>query len=94
MENTVSLNEARAIRADDNKLWTPEDCIAAVLRDIRNGEIKPSRIIVVYEEDFPNDGGGRISAYRANMTRHEEVAVLSMKLHFSMHGWMIQSDEP
>jgi len=87
MSDPVSLNEARANRLSDNCLWTPEDCVTAFLRDIKSGEIKPTKVVLIYEEDLPAEGGQRISAYLSNVKRDQEIALLEMRKHFAMHKW-------
>lgn len=81
-----SLNERRALKAADNALWSPLECVEAFARDIRSGEVKPVRVIVIYEEELPC-GGGIISTYMANVKRDTEIALLHMRLHSATHKW-------
>ena len=88
-DQPVSLNEARANKLNDNCLWTPEDCVTAFLRDMKAGVVRPTKIVLIYEEDIP-EGGGRISVYLANVKRDQEIALLEMRKHFAMHKWAEQ----
>ena len=85
-DEIVSLNEARAQKASDNKLWTPLDCAEAFVRDIKSGKARPQRALILYEEPEP-DGGFTINAYAANMQRDTEIALLHMRLHAATHKW-------
>jgi hypothetical protein len=44
----VSLNERRAKRADDPRLWTPREALVKMLRDLDEGVIQLEHLIVVY----------------------------------------------
>jgi hypothetical protein len=88
-DEPVSLNEQRALKAENNALWTPHDCIKAFKRDLENGLIKPSKVLIIFEEDL-EDGESRISAYRANMQRDTEIALLYMMLHNAARKWIAE----
>lgn len=81
----ISMNEQRAMKKNDNSLWSPRECLEAVLRDLDAGEINPKSLLVVYTEE--NADKKTISAYRANINREEEVAIVSHWLHRSLHRW-------
>ena len=81
-----NLNEARAVKAEDNTLWTPKDCAEAFLRDIEGGVIKPTKVLILYTQEAA-DGSRTISADRAKMTREDEIVTLSHWLHRSLHSW-------
>lgn len=84
--SVATLNEHRANLSNDNSLWTPEECGAAFVRDVRTGAIKPKRVIILYEEESP-DGGAVIATYLANVPRDYEIVMLHMRLHFATHKW-------
>lgn len=42
----VSLDEQRAVKADDARLWTPADALRSVLRDIESGETRPNVVYI------------------------------------------------
>ena len=86
MSDLVSLNEARALKANDNALWSPLECVEAFARDVRAGTVKPTRVLVLYEEPEA-DGGLAFSTYAANVQRDAEIAMLWMRLHSVTHKW-------
>ena len=85
-DKVVGLNERRAIRDGDNAKWTVMDCASAFMRDVTSGEIRPDRVIILYEESMAN-GGKSIAVYSANVQRDTEIAMLHMRLHSATHKW-------
>ncbi len=74
----VSLAEVRATKAADARLWSPLDCLRAVIRDIESGEIAPEQISVQFMER-KKDGEGRwYSGYCAGVTFPEHIVLLEM----------------
>lgn len=49
-DDTISLNEQRALRADNSMLWTAHDCAKAFLRDIEAGKINPDKLVILYTD--------------------------------------------
>jgi len=47
-DEPVSLAEARALKASDNKLWTALDCAKAFVRDVESGKISADAILIHY----------------------------------------------
>jgi hypothetical protein len=56
MSDVVSLNEARATKEGDCKLWTVADALRAALREIDAGNIQPTMVYVAMY--VPNDPEG------------------------------------
>jgi hypothetical protein len=73
------LAEARAVKSANSKLWSPEDAIRAMLRDIENGEIKPKEMAVWYFEEAP-DGGQTLCCCVAGLDRQGHVYLLNNAL--------------
>lgn len=73
MTEVVNLNEVRAVTKGDSSLWSPRDCLEAVLRDIKNGEIKPDSLMVLYSEK-----GGLPKFYRCHMTYEKNITMLRL----------------
>ena len=46
----VSIDEAKANKADDAGLWSCRDALIACLRDIDSGIIKPNQLIICVAE--------------------------------------------
>ena len=80
-DKIIGLNEHRADKEQNNKLWTPADCIKAFQRDMDDGTIKPTRVLIIYEEDIPGSKDTAIAAYRANVDRDTEVTLLWLMLN-------------
>ena len=47
MTNPINFNEARALNKQDSTLWTPLDCLKAVVRDLESGETEPVDAVYV-----------------------------------------------
>lgn len=81
-----NLNEARAEKAGDNTLWTPLDLVRAMLRDIEDGTIKPTSMVVHYYEENP-DGSSNHGFYLSNLTREQHIAILELAKWRSLEDW-------
>lgn len=87
MNDPLSLAEARAAKAHDNRLWSPLDCLDKVRRDIESGEIKPRRLMVVYEElvdEAKPEGLKHQGRYLANVPLSEQIAMLEWEKFWTM----------
>lgn len=47
MTEPVNIRELRALNKDDATLWTPLDCLKAIVRDLESGEMKQVDAIYV-----------------------------------------------
>ena len=47
MADPINLREIRAEKGQDATLWTPLDCLKAVVRDLESGELKPVDAVYV-----------------------------------------------
>lgn len=88
MKDLINLNEKRAHKEKDSKLWTPRDCALAVLRDIENGEIKPKQLAIHYYEELP-DGGRKHHYYVAGVSVEEHISMLEFAKHRVIHDWLV-----
>lgn len=79
-DDIINLNEARAVKASDNRLWSPVEMLQAVIRDIQSGEINPKRIVVHYFEQEEPDKGSIYNAYTCGVTYEEHIALLNIAL--------------
>ena len=43
----TSLGAARALKASDNRLWTPVECLRDVIHDIESERVKVHRLLVL-----------------------------------------------
>lgn len=83
----VNLNEERALRADDCKLWSAEECVAALLRDIRSGTLRPEQLIIHMCCPLPN--GGLSHHYQcAGVSLPEHIALLALAQKFALDRWL------
>lgn len=86
MSDVVNFNESRAKTVGDSALWTPADLIQCVAREIADGTIKPTRMVVIYTED--RDGGGfELSSYRSNTDYPMELALLELEKQATIRRW-------
>jgi hypothetical protein len=93
-DSTVAnLNEERAYRANDSKLWSPKDALEAALRDIEDGTIKPTRMVIhllepsVDEHGEPEEGSTLLH-YVAGASFDEHVALLELAKHITIKRWL------
>lgn len=86
-DTPVNFNERRALKAEDNRLWSSKDCATAFMRDLDNGEIKPTRVIILYEEDA-DDGGTYIRQYSSNVPHDALISMLWVKLFKETQKWL------
>ena len=40
-DEPINFREAHALKQEDGTLWTPLDCLKALVRDLESGEMKP-----------------------------------------------------
>lgn len=81
----VNLNEIRADREEDCTLWTVEDMLRAMLRDIEAGKIKPTAAIINYYNEI--DEKTVLKHYCAGINRSGYVAMLALAQHHALHDW-------
>lgn len=82
MTDPVSLSEARAVKADDARLWTPLECLKAIVRDLESGELKPVDAIYVAMLRRREDGqAASFPFYTAGARTIELRGVLAQHLH-------------
>lgn len=82
MTGPINLNEVRALKAEDARLWTPLDCLKAVVRDLENGELKP--VDAVYVAMVRRGETGQAIAfpfYTAGAPSIELRGILAQHLH-------------
>lgn len=82
MDDPVNLREFRANKEQDAKLWTPLDCLKAVVRDLESGEMKP--VDAIYIAMVRKDESGQAQSFpfaTAGTTTIELRGVLSQHLH-------------
>lgn len=46
-DDIISFNEARAEKEGDGRLWTPLECLKALVRDLENGACNPVQGVYV-----------------------------------------------
>lgn len=84
-DDVVNLAEARAVKTDDCREWTPLDLARAMLRDIESGKIKPSVMVVHYHEP-QEDGGATPRFCAAGVTNESHCYILNVALYQLMMG--------
>lgn len=82
MSEPISINEARAEKAQDACLWTPLDCLKALVREIESGEMKSvDAIYVAMVRKTPNGLAQSFPFYTAGAKPLELRGLLSQHLH-------------
>ena len=83
MTDPVSLNVARADKENDNRLVSPKEVLAEVLRMLEAGETEASTMVIVWAE--PKDGDReKIRMQSASVNHDREIALLAAAQHFSL----------
>jgi hypothetical protein len=80
MSEPINFNEAKAVKEQNSTLWTPLDCLRALVRDFENGEMKDVSAVYIamvrkradgQAETFPfYCAGGTTLEYRGVLTQH------------------------
>lgn len=80
MNDPISFQEARALKEQNAVLWTPLDCLKAIIRDLESGEMKPVDAIYIamvrkdedgQAQEFPFATAGAIALeLRGILTQH------------------------
>lgn len=86
-DNIVNLAEARAVAAEDSRLWTPLDCIRALLRDMESGEVDADAILVHWYQKT-EDGGRVLRQTNANLNRPEAIAMIVLAQDKAVRDWI------
>ena len=82
----ISLAEARAVKANDSQLWSPADALRHALRQIENGEINPTSLMIDWFEGEP-DGGFRHCYTLSGLTVQGRIAMLQAALTRAVNEW-------
>lgn len=81
-DEILNFREARALKANDSKLWTPLDCLKALVRDLESGEMKPVDALYVAMVRKNNDEQAQsFPFYAAGTTTLEYRAILTQHIH-------------
>lgn len=75
-----------ATKSDNCATWNGEQMVSEFLGDIKNGSIKPTKMLIVW---FSEDADGMLRPHRwfANLTKSEEVAMLVLAQHIAIDDW-------
>jgi hypothetical protein len=74
--NVSSLAVARALKSHDNRQWTPIDCLADAILDIKSGKTPCDKLIVVRINT--NEDKFDVGYHCANMKASEMIAALEI----------------
>lgn len=84
----INFREALANKKGDSRLWSPEDALESVLRDLRAGAINPKCIAIHYFESL-GDGNAVHRCVVANLTREEHIALLALAQNRELREWLV-----
>ena len=75
MAEIHSLNSERMKRSDDNSLWSPEECLADAIKDIRDGRLKCNKLVLL---TLDTEGGAyNFATYSVDLSCSERVALVN-----------------
>lgn len=66
--------------------WSPEDCVAEFLADIRSGKARPAKILVAFFEE-KDDGSLVPHRWYAGLPRIQEIALLEILKQMAVEEW-------
>jgi hypothetical protein len=75
-----------ADKAHDSRMWTAQQMLEDLLNEIRDGEVKPKHMIILFWEET-EEKRLRKSARCVNFTNSDYVAFLATAAHDAMHDW-------
>jgi hypothetical protein len=73
-DKVTSLAAARAVKSEDNRLWSPLDCLEEAIRDLKAGKIKADKLIVTFVDT--DEQSFTVHHYSANIKASEILAAL------------------
>lgn len=74
-DHPVSIAEARADRASDGSLWTPRDALISTLRDIDEGRLAPSDLVISMRVPTPELGPQAYKISTAQSTANTSLCI-------------------
>jgi len=81
MSEPIDLAAQRALRADDNRMWTPAQMLRDVADKLERGELKADRAMVILSTARDEKGQTRYQTYvMANMSGEQSVACAAYAL--------------
>lgn len=72
----INLGAKRAEKSDSSKDWTPKDCVETFLNDINRGDIKPTKVYILYQEEGSDKETVRHGEYFSHMSHMEHIVLL------------------
>lgn len=67
-------------------VWTGEQCVAEFLADIKAGNAKPVKLMILYFEENP-DGSLKPRRWYAKIDKKEEISLLVLAQHMAVEDW-------
>lgn len=86
MDEPITLNEMRALKVEDNRLWTPLECAKAFVRDIESSKINADAVVISYY-DKHKDGSRTLYEYTANLDHEQMIALLVVAQNKAVARW-------
>ena len=82
MSDPINFREMRALKEQDGTLWTPLDCLKALVREFESGETKPVDAVYVAMLRRREDGqASSFPFYTAGARTIELRGMLAQHLH-------------
>lgn len=76
MGEVRSIGALKVTKADDNSLWTPAECLADTMEDIRSGAVKCDKLLIICLDT--SDNQYRIHRSACDMKSSEQVSLLEV----------------
>lgn len=76
MTEIRSINALRAERDNDNSLLSPAECLEDAAQDVRTGERKCQKVLILTLDVGDDDAAYNVGFYAANMKTSEKLALI------------------
>lgn len=89
MADIENLNEARAHKEKDCRLWSPLEALEALVRDIKSGELNPSQLVVHHLTEN-EDKSQSLGYVAAGVTLPDHIALLRVAETRLINDWFVE----
>lgn len=79
------IKRKRLDKKTSSREWTVEDCLEFALDDLKRGETKANKCLVLLINEEPDNTS--VVPYRSNLNRVEEIGWIEMAKYRSLRRW-------
>jgi hypothetical protein len=88
LSDIEKLAALRCEREPGNLAVKPIDILRAAAHDLENGQVKCDGVLILFaDRPAPVNESWTFEAYRAGLTRDQEVVLLTMSLERTIRNW-------